>query len=97
VRHRVDERPSQAFRRSRRYGIECRRLGLRIRQLRQARELTLEAASAKASLDITHLQKIEAGKVNVTMVTLVRLADGFGIKMADLFVATQVTKAARAR
>jgi hypothetical protein len=31
------------------------------------------------------------------MVTLVRLADGFGIKMADLFVATQVTKTARAR
>ena len=97
MRHRVDERPSQAFRRSRRYGVECRRLGLRIRQLRQARELTLEAASAKASLDITHLQKIEAGKLNVTMVTLVRLAEGLGIQMADLFVATRETKATRSR
>ncbi len=94
MRHRVDERPSRAFRRSRRYGIECRRLGLRIRQLRQARDLTLEAASAKASLDITHLQKIEAGKVNVTMVTLVRLAEGLGVHLAALFVET---KAARAR
>jgi transcriptional regulator with XRE-family HTH domain len=58
---------------------------LRVRQLRQERNLTLENASAAANLDITHLQKIEAGKVNVSMVTLIRLADGLGVDVVDLF------------
>lgn len=37
-------------------------------------------------LDLTHLQKIEAGKLNVTLVTLVRIADGLGVSVRDLFV-----------
>lgn len=86
MRYADDERPSKAFRRSRRYTLECRRLGLRVRQLRHQHALTLEAAAAKASLDLTHLQKIEAGKVNVTMVTLVRLAAGLGVPLAELFL-----------
>jgi transcriptional regulator with XRE-family HTH domain len=85
VPQREEERPSRVFRRSRRYTQECRRLGLRVRQLRHEREMTLEVASARASLDITHLQKIEAGKLNLTMVTLIRLADGLGVRIADLF------------
>jgi transcriptional regulator with XRE-family HTH domain len=72
-------------RRSRRYVRECRRLGLRVRQLRQERGLTLEGASARATIDITHWQKIEAGTINVSMVTLVRLADGLGVALVDLF------------
>lgn len=37
------------------------------------------------NVDITHLQKVEAGKVNVSMVTLVRLAEGLGVSLAELF------------
>jgi transcriptional regulator with XRE-family HTH domain len=58
-----------------------------VRQLRHERGLTLEAASGKASIDITHWQKVEAGSVNVSMVTLVRLADGLDVNLVDLFAA----------
>jgi transcriptional regulator with XRE-family HTH domain len=85
VRYSDDERPSRAVKRSRRYIVECKRLGLRVRRLRHLRSLTLESAAAKMNVDITHLQKIEAGKVNVSMVTLVRVADGMGLAMIDLF------------
>ena len=81
----TDERPSRVVRRSKRFTQECRRLGLRVRQLRQERELTLEAASTKMNVDITHLQKIEAGSVNVSMVTLVRIADGLKVELGELF------------
>lgn len=37
------------------------------------------------TIDITHLQKIEASRVNVTLVTLMRIADGLGVPIRDLF------------
>lgn len=37
------------------------------------------------SMDATQLAKIEAGSLNVTLVTLVRIADGLGVKLAALF------------
>jgi len=36
-------------------------------------------------LDLKHLQKIEAGTLNVTLVTLVRIAVGFGERIGALF------------
>jgi transcriptional regulator with XRE-family HTH domain len=76
---------SAAVRQSRRFAKECRNLGLRVRKLRQERELTLEAAATAMRMDITHLQKVEAGKVNLTMITLIRLADGLSVRISDLF------------
>jgi transcriptional regulator with XRE-family HTH domain len=37
------------------------------------------------NMDLKHLQKIEAGKLNVTLVTLVRIAEGLGEPMSALF------------
>jgi transcriptional regulator with XRE-family HTH domain len=36
-------------------------------------------------LDLKHLQKIEAGQLNVTLVTLVRIAAGLEVPMNELF------------
>ncbi len=60
-------------------------LGQRIRKLRQARGWTLEQAAEAMSMDATQLAKIEAGALNVTLVTLVRIADGLGLKVGALF------------
>lgn len=60
-------------------------LGKQIRKLRQARGWTLEQASEAMSMDATQLAKIEAGSLNVTLVTLVRIADGLGVKVGMLF------------
>jgi transcriptional regulator with XRE-family HTH domain len=47
--------------------------------------VTLEAASSSAELDLAHWQKIEAGKVNVTLGTMMRVANALGAKVADFF------------
>jgi transcriptional regulator with XRE-family HTH domain len=36
-------------------------------------------------LDLKHLQKIEAGTVNVTLVSLLRIADGLREPLDELF------------
>ena len=36
-------------------------------------------------VDLKHLQKIEAGKLNATLVTLLRISDGLGVPMDELF------------
>jgi transcriptional regulator with XRE-family HTH domain len=65
--------------------VEAKGLGLRVRALRQRRKWTLEQAAEAANLDLKHFQKIEAGKLNVTLVTLVRLSNGFGEPVESLF------------
>jgi transcriptional regulator with XRE-family HTH domain len=58
------------------------------------RDWTLEQMAEKCDLDLKHLQKIESGQLNVTLVTLVRLAVGLKKPMAALF--TDQPKAKRA-
>lgn len=70
------------------FGTEIRRLGTQIRLLRTVRGLTLEAASERTSIDWKHLQKIEAGSVNPTVLTLVRIATGYKVPLWVLFRGT---------
>ncbi len=46
--------------------------------------LTLAAAAERAGMDWRHWQKVEAGEVNVTLRTLVRLAEALGLEEAAL-------------
>lgn len=78
-------RPSRDFKQSPQYVEECHKYGVRVRQLRQKAGLTLEDASSAAELDLAHWQKIEAGKVNVTLGTMIRVANALGAKLAHFF------------
>ncbi len=88
---RTDERSSRVHKRSARYLREAKQLGLRVRALREAHGWTLEAAAERSDLDFKHLQKIEAGLLNVTLVTLVRLAVGFRQPIATFFIREEVS------
>lgn len=79
------ERASQAARRSPRFAAEAKALGMRVRAQRVARRWTLEQAAEAMNLDLKHLQKIEAGTLNPTLVTLMRIAEGLGEPIAALF------------
>jgi transcriptional regulator with XRE-family HTH domain len=81
-----DQWPSRLHRSSRSYSKTVRGLGQRIRQLREDRSWTLEKAAEAMNLDPTQLAKIEAGKINVTLVTIVRIADGLGVAVKEVFV-----------
>jgi transcriptional regulator with XRE-family HTH domain len=61
------------------------RLGNRIRELRTARGLTLEAAAERADLDDGHLQAIETGQSNPTVASLAGIARSLGVSLEELF------------
>ena len=59
-------------------------LGLQVRRLRGEAGLTQEQLAGRARLASRHLQKIEAGEVNLTLATLERLAQALQVNAASL-------------
>lgn len=60
-------------------------LGKRLRALRLERNLTQEAVAAGAMIDPKHYQAIEAGRVNITLASLVGISVALKMKLAALF------------
>lgn len=69
----------------RRYSAQkvSKALGLKVRELRYAKGWTLEECESHGWTNWRHLQSIEAGK-NITVATLVNLANLFGVPPASL-------------
>jgi len=82
---RPDDSPSRAFKATRRFKAEANALGRRVRRLRLRNRWTLEQAAERMHMDLKHLQKIESGQINLTLVTLVRIAEGLGEPVRVLF------------
>jgi len=59
-------------------------LGRAIREIRLERDLTQEALAHEAGITVGHLSKIERGQSNPTWETVVGIAAGLGLSMADL-------------
>lgn len=62
-----------------------RRLGARIRALREVAGLTQERAAGAANLTTRQVNVIENGGTNPTVTTLLALAKVFGVKVGELF------------
>ena len=58
----------------------------RVRQRRLDLQLTQEDLAAKSGLAVRHLQKIEAGEVNLTLRTLASLSAALDVKANRLLV-----------
>jgi transcriptional regulator with XRE-family HTH domain len=56
-----------------------------LRRRRADMHLTQEDLAGRTDLDVRHLQKIEAGEVNLTLKTLAALAKGLRVSLRDLF------------
>lgn len=61
-----------------------KRLGLRIRQLREERGWTLEETEDYGWISWRHLQQIESGRKNINFITILRLAKLFNISVKTL-------------
>lgn len=59
--------------------------GLRIKAIRQARELTLEQVAELSSVSISTLSKIEKGQVSASFDTIAKIASAFDYSLAELF------------
>lgn len=62
-----------------------RRIAVRIRLLRACRGLSQEGLALKSGLSTRHLQKLEAGQVNVTIETLSKLSKALEVDISQLF------------
>ena len=60
-------------------------LGLRIKELREERDLLQRAFAEASGLDRSYLAAIENGQVIVGIKTVERIAAGFGISVEQLF------------
>jgi len=59
-------------------------VGSNIRQLRNARELSLEQLAGDADVHFTYLSGIENGKRNPSLLVIVRIAKALSVAPADL-------------
>ena len=57
----------------------------RIRELRRETGLSQEKFALKIQMDRTYYSSVEAGKRNISIVNIKRIADGFGITLEELF------------
>lgn len=60
-------------------------LGMRIRRLREERDLSLEELAERSELSFRGLIYIEHGRRNAGVLTLLKIADGLGVAPARLF------------
>jgi transcriptional regulator with XRE-family HTH domain len=69
--------------------VEPLDLGARVRELRKARDWTLERAATQAGLARSTLSKIENGQMSPTYDALKKLAEGLQISVPQLFTPPQ--------
>ena len=60
-------------------------IGLRIRQLREERELTLQEFADRLEIEYNNVIRIEKGRTNFTIGTLVKIANALWIPIGELF------------
>lgn len=60
-------------------------LGARIRELRQKKELTQNELAMLCNFEKASMSRIEAGKTNLTVLTLKRISTALDIEIADFF------------
>jgi transcriptional regulator with XRE-family HTH domain len=63
-----------------------KQLGIRVRELRQAKGMSQEAFADACGLHRTHMSLLERGRINVTISTLCQIADTLKMPVYKLFV-----------
>ena len=60
-------------------------LGNRIKELRQQTGLSQEKFALKIGMDRTYFASVEAGKRNIAINNIQKIADGLGVTLSELF------------
>ena len=60
------------------------KLGIRIREIRKSKNISIEEIAYKAGLDAQNLRKYELGKQEMRVSMLKRIADAFEISVSEL-------------
>lgn len=60
-------------------------LGKRIRELRQKTGMSQEKFALKIGMDRTYFASVEAGRRNIAICNIKKIADGLGVTLSELF------------
>lgn len=60
------------------------KFGDKLKNLRTSKGLTLEQLAFEADIELSQVHRVEKGKINPTLTTLIALAKGLGITLAEL-------------
>jgi transcriptional regulator with XRE-family HTH domain len=74
-----------------------RRIGRRIAELRVERALTQEEFAGRLDYSVKYTQRIEAGRQNLSVGSLVRLANALDVAVADLLKTPRTLQANKGR
>lgn len=61
-----------------------RLVGKKIREVRESKNLSQQALADMCNFEKSNMSRIEAGKNNLTLKTLEKIANGLGVKIKDL-------------
>lgn len=59
--------------------------GARVRELRAKTGLSQEKFALEIGMDRTYLASVEAGRRNLSLKNIKKLADGFNVSLSDMF------------
>jgi UDP-N-acetylglucosamine 1-carboxyvinyltransferase len=65
--------------------VALKSLGMRMREVRRARGLTQEQLAAELGMLAPNYARVEQGRQNVTIDTVVRVAQTLGVPLVELF------------
>lgn len=68
-------------------------IGLRIRELRLERGMTLDQLARSAGISASHLSRLERGQAEPSFTVAAALASELGVSLSDLLAATTAGKA----
>jgi transcriptional regulator with XRE-family HTH domain len=70
----------------RRYKLELKTLGKRIKKIRKEKGLIQLDIEVKSGISRTDISKIENGLKNIEFITIIKIAEALDIELADLFI-----------
>jgi DNA-binding XRE family transcriptional regulator len=65
---------------------ERRRLGQRLRELRTERGFTQEQAAEMIGIHAKYMPRVETGRANLTVDTMIAASVAYGVALSDLFL-----------
>lgn len=60
------------------------KFGMRLKMLREERNLSLRDLAARCELDFSKIGRIEAGETNLKLSSIFELASGLGVELKEL-------------
>lgn len=67
-------------------------IGSRLREVRNARKLSIRKVSEATGFSVSFLSKLETGKTSITIKNLLKLLQFYGVTLADVFSDTTARK-----